>query len=102
MRALQCRHNGHDGVSNHQPNDCLLNRYSGTDQRKHQSSASLALCGELTGTGEFTARRASNAEMFPFDGVIMNCMTMDVRFVFQHNGVVVASGCIGCFNLLVQ
>ena len=35
-------HNGCDGVSNHQPHHCLLNRYSGTDQRKHQSSASLA------------------------------------------------------------
>ena len=23
---LQWRHNGRDGVSNHQPNDCLLNR----------------------------------------------------------------------------
>ena len=30
--------------------------YSGADQRKHQSSASLALCGE------FTAQRASDAE----------------------------------------
>ena len=24
--ALQWRHNGRDGVSNHQPHDCLLNR----------------------------------------------------------------------------
>ena len=36
--------------------------YSDADQRKHQSSASLALCGEFTGTGEFPAQRASNAE----------------------------------------
>ena len=36
--------------------------YSGADQRKHQSSASLALCGEFTETGEFPAQRASNAE----------------------------------------
>ena len=36
--------------------------YSGGDQRKHQSSDSLALCGEFTGTGEFPAQRASNAE----------------------------------------
>ena len=27
------------------------------------------MCGEFTGTGEL--QRASNAEMFPFDGVIM-------------------------------
>ena len=36
--------------------------YSGADQRKHQSSASLALCGEFTGPGEFPAQMASNAE----------------------------------------
>ena len=29
------------------------------------------LCGEFTGTGEFPAQRVSNAEMFPFDDVIM-------------------------------
>ena len=36
--------------------------YSGADQRKHQSSASQALCGEFTGTGELPAQKASNAE----------------------------------------
>ena len=40
--SLQWRQNGHESVSDHQPRGCLLNRYSGTDQRKHQSSASLA------------------------------------------------------------
>ena len=37
--------------------------YLGADQRKHQSSASLALCaGNSPVTGEFPAQRASNAE----------------------------------------
>ena len=36
--------------------------YSGTDQRKHQSSASLGLCGNSPVTGEFPAQRASIAE----------------------------------------
>ena len=36
--------------------------YSGAGQIKHQSSASLAFCREFTGTGEFPAQRASNAE----------------------------------------
>ena len=39
---LQWSQNGRDGVSNHKRLDCLLNRLSGADQRKHQSSASLA------------------------------------------------------------
>ena len=37
--------------------------YSGEDQSKHQSSASLAFCvGNSPGTGEFPAQMASNAE----------------------------------------
>ena len=47
---------------------------SGADQRKYQSSASLAFVlteGNSVVTGEFPAQRASNAEMFPFDDVIM-------------------------------
>ena len=36
--------------------------YSDTDQRKHQSSASLAFLGKSTMTDEFPAQRASNAE----------------------------------------
>ena len=40
--------------------------YSGTDQRKHQSSTSLAFV-----TGEFPAQMASDVEMLPFDDVIM-------------------------------
>ena len=37
--------------------------YSGVDQRKHQSSVSLAFCdGNSPGTGEFPAQMASNAE----------------------------------------
>ena len=38
---LQWRHNGHDGVSNHQPHDCWLNRLFRRGS-KHQNSASLA------------------------------------------------------------
>ena len=36
--------------------------YSDADQRKHQISASLAVCGEFTGTGEFPAQMVSNTE----------------------------------------
>ena len=43
----------------------------GTDQRKHKSSASLDFVWWPV-TGEFPAQEASNAEMFPFDDVIMS------------------------------
>ena len=38
--------------------------YSGADQRKHQSSASLAFVGKSAVTGVFPAQMASNAEIF--------------------------------------
>ena len=45
--------------------------YSSEDQWKHQSSASLALEWGIHRSGEFPAQMASNAEMFPFNDVIM-------------------------------
>ena len=62
---LQWRYNERDGVSNHQPH------HSGVDQRKHQSSASLAFVRGIH-------RRPVNSphkgpvtrKMFPFDDVI--------------------------------
>ena len=47
--TLLWRHNGRDGISNHQPCDCLHNRLFRCRSKKHQSSASLALCGKFTG-----------------------------------------------------
>ena len=60
---LTWRHNGHDGVSNHQPHDCLLNSFSGADQRKHQSSPSVAFVrGIHRGPANSIAQMASNVE----------------------------------------
>ena len=55
--------------------------YLGADQRKHQSSASLAFVrGNSPVTGEFPTQMASNAEMFPFDEVIMEYSLCFVLF----------------------
>ena len=69
---LQWRHNGRDGVSNHQPHDCLLNRLF-TNQRKHQSSASLAFVRwihqwRVNSPHKWPVTR----KMFPFDDVIIH------------------------------
>ena len=46
--------------------------YSGTDKTKHQSSASLALCGEFTGHQWVPPHKGPvTRKMFPFDDVIM-------------------------------
>ena len=72
VAALQWRHNEHDSVSNHQPHVCLLNRLFGRRSKKTSKLCVTGLCvGNSPGTDEFPAQMASNAEMFPFDDVIM-------------------------------
>ena len=73
--SLQWRHNEGDGVSNHQTHDSLLAIYSGADQRKHQSSASRALCVGIHRWPVNSPHKGSVArKMFPFDDVII-CAT---------------------------
>ena len=70
--TLQWRHNGRDGVLNYQPRDCLLNRLFRRRSKKTSKLRVTGLCaGNSPMTGEFPAQMTSNAEMFPFDGVIM-------------------------------
>ena len=60
---LQWRHNGRDNVSNHQPNDCLLNRVFRRRSKKTPKLRVTVICaGNSPVTGEFPAQRASNAE----------------------------------------
>ena len=60
---LQWRHNGRDGVSNHQLNHCLLNRLF---RRRSKKTSNIRVTGLSVGnspvTGEFPAQMASNAE----------------------------------------
>ena len=66
--------NGRDGVSNHQPHDCLLSRLF-----RHRSKKTSKL--RVTGlyarnslmTGEFRAQKPVTWKMFPFDDVIVVC-----------------------------
>ena len=72
----QWLHNERDGVSNHRISIVCSIVYSGADKKKIKAPRHGALWGE---TGEFPTQRTSNAEMFPFDDVIM-------RTVFRHCG----------------
>ena len=72
--SLQWRHNGRDGVSNHQPHDCLLNRLLRRRWKRTWKLSATGLCvGNLPVTSEFPAQMASNAEIFPSDDVILQC-----------------------------
>ena len=70
--ALQWRHNEPAGVSNHQPHDCLLNRHSGADRRKDQSSASLAFVRGIHRWPVNSPHKGPiTRKKLPFDDVIM-------------------------------
>ena len=70
--TLQWCHNERDGISNHQPHNCLPNRLFNHRSKKTSKFRFTGLC-EVNSpvTGQFPAQRASNSKMFPFDYVIM-------------------------------
>ena len=60
---LRWRHNERDGVSNHQPHDCLLSRLFRRRSKKTLKLRVTGLCeGNSSVTGEFPTQRARNAE----------------------------------------
>ena len=67
MMPLQWHHNERDGISNHQPRDCLFNRLF---RRRSQKTSKLRVTGRCAGkspvAGEFPTQRASNAENVSF------------------------------------
>ena len=83
VTVLRWRHNGRDGVSNHQPHDCLLNHLFRRRSKKTLKLRVTGLCeGNSPGTGEFPAQMASNAE--------------NVTIWWRHHGIG------GEFNIFAQ
>ena len=63
MQTIQWRHNGRDGVSNHQLHDCLLNCLFRLRSKKTSTLHITGLCvGNSPVTGEFSTQMASKAE----------------------------------------
>ena len=61
--SLQWRHNGRDGVPNHQPPDYLVNGLFRRRSKKTWKFRVTGLCAwNSPGTGEFPAQMTSNAE----------------------------------------
>ena len=61
VSSLEWRHNERDGVSNHQPHDCLLNRLFRHRSKKISKLCVTGLCeGNSPVTGEFPTPRAIN------------------------------------------
>ena len=72
FQTLQWRHNGYDGVSNHQPHDCLVNRLFRRRSKKTSMLRAIGLCAGI------------HRKMFPFDDVIMNIFEIAMWFRLYH------------------
>ena len=80
--ASQWRHNGLDGVSNHQRLYCLLNLLSRHRQIKHQTPRHWPLWGEITGHRRIPRTGLVTRNMFPSDDVIM--LSLAWKFRYHH------------------
>ena len=70
--TLHWRHNEHDGVSNHQPHGCLLNRLFRRRSKKTSKLRVTGLCvGNSPGPVNSPHKGPVTRKMFPFDDVIM-------------------------------
>ena len=71
--TLHWCHNDHEGVSNHQPHGCLLNRIFG---RRSKKTSNLRVTGHCAGNSPGPVNSLHKGpvtrKMFPFDDVIMN------------------------------
>ena len=69
--SLQWRHNDHDGVPNHQPHGCLLNRLFGRRTKKTSKLCVTGLCaGNSPGPVNSPHKGPVTRKMFTFDDVI--------------------------------
>ena len=73
LATLQWRHNERDGVSNHQPHDCLLNRlFRHRSNKENLCSASLAFARGIHRWPVNSPHKGPvTRKMVPFDDVIM-------------------------------
>ena len=72
IATLQWRHNDRDGVSNHQPHDCLFKRLFRRRSKKTSKLRVIGLCaGNSPGPANSPHKGPVTRKMFPFDDVIM-------------------------------
>ena len=75
--TLRWRHNDSDGVSNHQPHDCLLNHLFRRRSKKTSKLRVTGLCaGNSPGPVNSPHKGPGTRKMFPFDDVIMHCLNL--------------------------
>ena len=87
---LHWRHNDHDGVSNHQPHHCLLNRLFSRRSRKTSKHRVTGLCaGNSPGPVTSPHKGPVTRKMFPFDDVIMLMVLNRWQVIIWNNDVLI-------------
>ena len=90
LGPLQLRHNERDGVSNMRRLDCLLNHLF---RRLSKKTSKICVTDLYQGnplvTGGFPSQKASDAEIFPLDDVIMTGLEIceNNRSGIEHIGL---------------
>ena len=83
--ALRWRHNDHDGVSNHQPHGCLLNRLFRRRSKQTSKRRVTGLCvGNSPGPVNSPHKGPVTRKMFAFDDVIMGSQRRICHVGFNH------------------
>ena len=80
---LHWRHNDYDGVSNHQPHGCLLNRLFRRRSKKTSKFRVTGLCaGNSPGPVNSPHKGPVTRKMFPFEDVIMGWQEVIMDLLF--------------------
>ena len=96
---LQWRHFDHDGVSNHQPHGCLLNRLFRRRSKKTLKLRATGLCvGNSPGPVNSPHKGPVTRKMFPFDDVIMQYSWHCLLSPFKSSVHPVIASNVSCTN----
>ena len=111
-KSFRWRHNGRDGVSYHQPHDCLLNRlFIRRSKKTSKLRVSGLFVGNSPGTGGFSAQMVSNAEIVSIswrhhvmDVSIYQCLNFEwTVLVKQVPGSIIESNwCLNKFSYSLE
>ena len=86
LLSVQRRYNDHDGVSNHQPHGCLLNRLFRRRSKKTSRLCVTGLCvGNSPGPVNSPHKGPVTRKMFSFDDVIMSSQLAARAAFFTHH-----------------
>ena len=89
LPPLHWRSNDHDGVSNHQPHGCLLNRLFRGRSKKTSKFRVTGLCvGNSPGPVNSPHKGPVTRKMLPFDDVIMRRIWVVLCFVVVRHHTV--------------